>query len=502
MGKKRILVLIILINVFICNYLYVNGNEDNAIHEEKKAVLTSENVIYWEDVINTGKDNGFSKKMDIKLNDPHYGWKLGKFVLSGFSGKRRDDNGNWIFLKNVGDDITLYFNLAQDINNLDGKKELKISEDKNGYDNEFNIRKTNFGRGCLIVRKIDSTGNKNEPEIYTDYLNGVTVGANTKINVYEEGDYEVALDYEVLEDNGFVFKDYNNYRIRFNFSIRNGNCMVFPFDVKTKRELNNTAFTENGFYLDLANSQYLEINVKREVFKEDIAGLVEDVRFNRPAKSGEAFTEDGIYTITVKNNYTHETTIKKIYVGKNNVLKAVVQTGKNLEEIKDLLKSGANIDDEGIITNMPHGNKIVYSNNKSNKSNNGFITFIVLVFVFVAFIMIRIIKYIKIKKVMKNRLNSKLIQLNAEIEKVYKLNDNYIHFYLTEDCIVYELYDLKFNLIKTSKIDYPDVEEDITLKEIKEELSNKLDIPELRKEQLESISLQQFNKLKEQKNGE
>ena len=179
----------------------------------------------------------------------------------------------------------------------------------------------------------------------------------------------------------------------------------------------------------------------------------------------------------------------------------MVQTGKNLEEIKDLLKSGANIDDEGIITNMPHGNKIVYSNNKSNKSNNGFITFIVLVFVFVAFIMIRIIKYIKIKKVMKNRLNSKLIQLNAEIEKVYKLNDNYIHFYLTEDCIVYELYDLKFNLIKTSKIDYPDVEEDITLKEIKEELSNKLDIPELRKEQLESISLQQFNKLKE-KSGE
>lgn len=154
MGKKRILVLIILINVLICNCLYVNGNENNAIQKEEKDVLTSENIIYWEDVINTGKDNGFSKKMNIKLNDPHYGWKLGKFVLSGFSGKRKDDNGNWIFLKNVGDDITLYFNLAQDINNLDGKKELKISEDKNGYDNEFNIRKTNFGRGCLIVRKL------------------------------------------------------------------------------------------------------------------------------------------------------------------------------------------------------------------------------------------------------------------------------------------------------------------------------------------------------------
>jgi len=114
MGKKRILVLIILINVLICNCLYVNGNEneDNAIQKEEKTVLTSENIIYWEDVINTGKDNGFSKKMEIKLNDPHYGWKLGKFALSGFSGKRKDDNGNWVFLKNVGDDITLYFNLA------------------------------------------------------------------------------------------------------------------------------------------------------------------------------------------------------------------------------------------------------------------------------------------------------------------------------------------------------------------------------------------------------
>jgi len=37
MGKKRILVLIILINVLICNCLYVNGNEDNAIQKEEKA---------------------------------------------------------------------------------------------------------------------------------------------------------------------------------------------------------------------------------------------------------------------------------------------------------------------------------------------------------------------------------------------------------------------------------------------------------------------------------
>lgn len=29
-----------------------------------------------------------------------------------------------------------------------------------------------------------------------------------------------------------------------------GNCMVFPFDIETREELKNAAFTVNGFYLD------------------------------------------------------------------------------------------------------------------------------------------------------------------------------------------------------------------------------------------------------------
>ena len=57
----------------------------------------------------------------------------------------------------------------------------------------------------MIVRKIDATGNKNDPVIYTDYLKGLKVGANTKVKVYEEGDSEVALDYEIQQDGSAFF---------------------------------------------------------------------------------------------------------------------------------------------------------------------------------------------------------------------------------------------------------------------------------------------------------
>ena len=133
------------------------------VHAEQ-IELNDENTVYFEDVVNAGKDKGYSEKNKIKKGDPHYGWKLGKFAISGFSRKSKDDKGNWVLLKNVGDNVTLYFNLLQNIDKLDGNNKLKIIDDKNGYDNEFNIRQTNFKKGALIIRKIDASGNKNEPQ--------------------------------------------------------------------------------------------------------------------------------------------------------------------------------------------------------------------------------------------------------------------------------------------------------------------------------------------------
>ncbi len=379
-------------------------------------LLNDDNTVYIDDVFNAGKDNGYSQKITIDNGDPHYGWRLGKFAITDFSSKRKDSNGNWVLLKNVNDKVSLYFILSQNINNLDGNENLEIAEDKNGYDNEFNIKKSNFGKGMLIVRKIDASGNKNEPTLYRDYLKGITVGANTKIDVFEEGDYEVALDYE-LRNKGFLFLDsYNNYRIRFNFSVRNGNCMVFPFDIKTKDELTNTSITENGFYLDFANSKYLNVNIKKEVLKEGADGLIEDTRFNRPAKPGEEYNEEAIYTITAKNEYTGEVTIKKIYVGKNKILKAHVQNSDySISDIKNMVEQGATIDENGNLGNIP----LTYRKQKNSlkekdfSNKNKIINFLPIA-IPVIFIILFVVYKIKIKNKEKELTKKKIIQEERE----------------------------------------------------------------------------------------
>ena len=105
---------------------------------------------------NTGKDNGYSGHNDITSKDPHYGWELGQFFVNGYTRETRDKvNGTPIFLKNVGDRVTLWFNLKQDITCLNGNSSLQISEDTNGYDQYFQTGQTNMKRGTLIIRYTD-----------------------------------------------------------------------------------------------------------------------------------------------------------------------------------------------------------------------------------------------------------------------------------------------------------------------------------------------------------
>ena len=125
--------------------------------------------------------------------------------------------------------------------------------------------------------------------------------------------------------------------------------MVFPFDLATRSELANEAYAPNGFYLDLAKSRYLDINVKKEMLAEGANGLVEDTRFNKPAKDGDEYTEEGIYTITASNPSTGQETIKKIYVGNNPVLKCYAVTGLPVETIEARLAEGDVIDDDGVL---------------------------------------------------------------------------------------------------------------------------------------------------------
>lgn len=298
--------------------------------------------------IRVADSDSYSGEKDIDMDDVHYGWEIGYFFVSGYTANQNDLDGKNVFLKNVGDKVTLWFHLNQDINQLNGNEKLFVTSDDEGSDRYFETPIMDFGRGTLIIRYTDHNNEKGTPIIYTNFLEAnASIGADTKVQLFEEGDYEVALDYQVTEDK--LINKTGHYRIFFEFSIRNGNCMVYPFDLVTGSELTNSSMTENGFRLDLAKSRYLNVNLKRETLAESADGLVEDIRFNGAARDGAEYTAEGIYTITVKNKYTDQTTVKKIYVGTNNILKAHMTTGLSISEINNLVAQGAVINDDGMI---------------------------------------------------------------------------------------------------------------------------------------------------------
>ncbi len=317
------------------------------------------------DVVATGKDSGYSGSSDIELKDPHYGWTIGEFFVNGYTEDTVDSEGNPVFLKNVGDKVTLWFKLTQDINKLNGNENLSIAVDKNGYDKYFQIEKTNMKHGTLIIQFTDYEGVKHDPVVFTDYLAACTrTGTDTKVLLFEEGDYEVSLDYEIKNcprqvGNVEVAPTYTNYKIFFKYSIRNSNCMVFPFDISTGKELIDGERTENGFRLDMARSRYLTINLKKEAVSADSNGLLTtNVTFNGAARDGSDYSDEGIYTFTVSNHYTGESTTKTIYVGNNKYINCLAITKKTVEEINEYISEGAYIDDDGNLV-LPNNEVVV-----------------------------------------------------------------------------------------------------------------------------------------------
>lgn len=306
-------------------------------------------------VINTGNDNGFSKENIITIKDPHYGWEIGQFYVSGFTRESESKEGAPVFLKNVGDQITLWFKLKQDINRLNNSDILSVNDDNNGFDQYFQTQKFDMGRGTLIIRYIDETGEKHDPEIYANYLEAnARTTADTVVRLFEEGDYEIALDYEIKKTPRVVagveiLPEYSSYRIFFKFSVRNGNCIFYMFDAGTGSELNNESITETGFKLDMAKSRYLNIDVQRTVVTEGSNGFGEDVRFNRPAKDGDQYSDEGIYTISAKNLYTGESTTKTIYVGSTGYMRALSVNHISVNELNERISQGGIIDANGHI---------------------------------------------------------------------------------------------------------------------------------------------------------
>ena len=51
--------------------------------------------------------NDYRENQEIAKKDIHYNWDIGQFFVSGFTDKVKEFDGNVVFLKNVGDKVTL-----------------------------------------------------------------------------------------------------------------------------------------------------------------------------------------------------------------------------------------------------------------------------------------------------------------------------------------------------------------------------------------------------------
>lgn len=320
----------------------------------REEALDIQDAYCFDEVKRVDSPKGFDNATSINSEDPHNDWTLGRFYVSGYTDYMVDEDGIPVFLKVPGDKAALWFLLENELDKCDGRTDVKVEYIQSGSDIYFGTPTiNNFGKGALIIRKTDKNNNK-ERYIYTNYLEAsAMVGANTRVDLFEEGDYEVALDYQLHYDKPFVFgatttKTFT-YRVFFKFKVRNGDISAFLRDVDTKQFITNANVAENGFYIDVANSQYLTLSIKREVLSESLDGLVEDTKFTGVAKEGRHYTDEGIYTVMVKNQATGDSVTKRVYVGDEEVLKAHMVTGISISEINGRLASGAYIDENGNI---------------------------------------------------------------------------------------------------------------------------------------------------------
>ena len=327
-------------------YVYnpsINGEEE----------LIKKDAYQFKDKYRVDSVNGFDNPSKIQSDDPHNNWEVGRFYVSGFTDFRKE--GDVVtFLKTPGDKAALWFSLEQELDKCNGRTDIQVNYTDTGSDINFNTPTIeNVGRGMLIVKKTDK-GNKSERQIYTNYLEATaTVGANTRVDLFEEGDYEVALDYELHYDKPFVFGTTTTktlpYQIAFKFNVRNGDISMFLRKADSGEFIKNSGVAEKGFYIDVSNSQYLNMSIKREVLSDSMDGLVEDTKFSAVAKEGRNYTDEGIYTVTVKNPATGDSVEKRVYVGDKDIMRAHMKTGIPISEIKVRLENGATVDEYGNI---------------------------------------------------------------------------------------------------------------------------------------------------------
>ena len=178
------------------------------------------------EAVNAGTDNGFRGTNALREGDPHFDWELGRFSVIGYERVEEDADGVPAFVVAPGGGVKLRFQLDQDIEALNLDPALSVNRDENGRDAEFGVPEQDLGRGALIVSRAPAGGEPAEPEVTLDFL-GSTAARDQAVEVgaFGEGDYRVALDYELREDvlnllGISILPSFTDYRIAFSFTVR------------------------------------------------------------------------------------------------------------------------------------------------------------------------------------------------------------------------------------------------------------------------------------------
>ena len=348
---------------------YAEVYEFYVYNNEKRADVTADATDQYTIGTTYNTDSNFIGNDSIQSGDVHYGWTLGDFFLTGYSDLTSDSDGRPVFLKSSGEEIALWFRLTEDIDSPNGSSGASVYDITSGSDDYFGTGTMDLGRGAVIIRYTDYNGVVHDPVVYTNFLESdASYGSDTKIQMFDEGDYEIALDYEIV--NGRFFPSYSNYQIYARFSVRNSDCSVKTVDSVTGADITGMTATSNGFTLDLTGSHYLAVDMKKEVLSSDGNSLTEDTEFSAGTDENEAYTAEGVYTINVSNPYTGEVSSHRLYVGSNKLLKAYMVSGLTLAEIKAKLAEGATISDDGaIIAAVPSTSASGQSGSSSDKTD-------------------------------------------------------------------------------------------------------------------------------------
>lgn len=268
--------------------------------------------------VNAGTKD-YNEKTAVDKDDPHHGWRLGRFIIVGFT----QESDNDVFLRTFDNDITLLFDIDQDINALNGNSKMSIAFDKSNYDGPFDYELAGgtFGKGALLIQHENYKHDIIPVAPYTDFLEASSSGvANTRVEINEEGRYDIALDY-LIKASGLGGKT-NGYRLSFSFDIRNDDSVIFLRDVKTMSELQNYSVTTSGFKTDF-KSHSVKVHVTRKNI--NLNGTALDDRISKPAYDGESFTDKGYYTIEMTNSETGKSVTKHVFVGNKADLHEFVQ---------------------------------------------------------------------------------------------------------------------------------------------------------------------------------